>query len=51
MFSASAISNFWISLEVMGLGMFGIFTVILAIMGVVVVLTKAGSKTGKSEDE
>lgn len=46
MFSAQAISNFFISLEIMGLGLAGIFTVILVIMGVVFLLGKLNKKQG-----
>lgn len=50
--SAQALTNFWISLEIMGLGMAGIFVVILVIMLVVVVLTKLTTKksTGDAQD-
>ncbi len=44
MFSAQAISNFFISLEIMGFGLAGIFTVILIIMGVVFLLGKLNNK-------
>ena len=44
MFSAEAISNFWLSLEVMGLGLVGIFVVIGVIMLVIALLTKFGGK-------
>ena len=37
-------TNFLISLEIMGMGMAGIFLVILLIMGIVVLLTKFGAK-------
>ncbi len=46
MFSAQAVSNFFISLEIMGLGLAGIFTVILVIMAVVYLLGKTDSKKG-----
>ena len=45
MFGAQAITNFKIALEVMGLGMLGIFAVIIAIMLVVVILSKATAKS------
>lgn len=48
MLSAQAITNFLISLEIMGLGMAGIFTVILVIMLVVYLLGKIG---GKQEED
>lgn len=44
MFSAQAISNFWLSLEVMGLGLVGIFAVIGVIMLIVVLLAKFSGK-------
>ena len=46
MFSAQAISNFLISLEIMGLGLSGIFIVILVIMTVVYLLGKLNTKKG-----
>ena len=41
--------NFYISLQIMGLGMLGIFTVILAIMAVVVILSKLTSSRKKQD--
>lgn len=46
MFSTQAVSNFFISLEIMGLGLAGIFIVILVIMAVVYLLGKISSKKG-----
>ncbi len=45
MFGPQAISNFLISLEIMGLGMVGIFAVILIIIGVVSLLTRFSGKS------
>ena len=44
MFSSVAMHNCWISLEIMGLGMSGIFAVILLIMGLVALLARLGNK-------
>lgn len=50
MFSAQALENFIKSLEVMWMGMLGIFTVIVIIMAIVFVLTKINSpKAGEEE--
>lgn len=49
MFGTQLLENFWISLEIMGLGMAGIFTVILVIMGCVALLTKLSSCTIEKE--
>ncbi len=45
MFGPQAIGNFLISLEIMGLGMVGIFAVILIIIGVVSLLTRFSGKS------
>ncbi len=50
MLSAQAITNFLISLEIMGLGMAGIFTVILVIMLVVYLLGKVSGKRKDFQD-
>lgn len=45
MFGAQAMSNFMISLEIMGLGMVGIFAVILLIIGIVTLLTRFSGRS------
>lgn len=47
MFSPEIMANFYASLNIMWMGMLGIFTVILIIMGIVVLLSKvtSGKKT------
>ncbi len=50
MLSAQVMTNFLISLEIMSLGMAGIFTVILIIMLVVFLLGKIGGGQEDFED-
>ena len=47
MFGAQAMANFMISLEIMGLGMVGIFAVILLIIGIVTPLTRLGGRSDR----
>ena len=47
MFGAQAMANFMISLEIMGLGMVGIFAVNLLIIGIVTLLTRLGGKADR----
>ncbi|MEM1485492.1 hypothetical protein V6615_11525 [Oscillospiraceae bacterium PP1C4] len=50
MLSAQALANFWISLEIMWMGMFGIFTVIVIIMAMVSVLTKFSARKNEAKE-
>ncbi len=47
MFGPEAIQNFLYSLEIMGLGMVGIFVVMLVLILFITVLTKIGSGSKK----